>query len=221
MEQPIILEDIEDAFIKDEIEAIKSGNYNCLYDFHISPIGKNNQELIRLFMIVKLIQLKYSAIEQFRDGVNSVSMKILHPENYQSVRSLLEHKEIEYTFDDFISLIEYPQLGTCESGSNDEGILWKCIAEFELLLMDVGQGNIELEDRKPLGYTDILFFVTGCDRIPAYGFDKKIEVVYENVILAKASTCGLILTLPNDSLRIEFAIKQAIRFGGGFGEIWY
>ena len=85
--------------------------------------------------------------------------------------------------------------------------------------MDVGQGNIELEDRKPLGYTDILFFVTGCDRIPAYGFDKKIEVVYENVILAKASTCGLILTLPNDSLRIEFAIKQAIRFGGGFGEI--
>jgi len=219
MEQPEKVEDIEDAFIKDDIESIKSGNYNCIYDFNILPSGKTTEELIRLYMIVALIQSKYSAIEQFRDGMNSVTANILHPDNYQLVRPLLEHRKIEYAFEDFISIIEYPQVVTCDTGSNNMGILRKCIAEFELLLLNVGQGNVELEEGKPLRYTDLLFFVSGCDRIPAYGFDKKIEVVYENVILAKASTCGLILTLPKDSLKIEFAIRQAIRFGDGFGVI--
>jgi len=74
-----------------------------------------------------------------------------------------------------------------------------------------------------LTYADLLYFTTGCDRIPTYGFEKlfekKIEVIFDDVSLPKVSTCRLILTLPNNSESLSNKMLTAIRYGGGFGLI--
>lgn len=217
-DQPTKIEHIEDAVIKFEMEAITAGNYDSLFDLNISPNGKSKEELVRLYMIVSLIQSKSSAIEQFRHGMNSVSLTILHPQNYEFVRKYLVQSKIEYSFEIVVGLFLYPQVKEFESGSNGELSLRNSVADFELFLLNVGNGDIKLEEERQLSYCDILYFVTGCDRIPSYGFPKPIEVFFsDDITLATASTCGLILTLPK--INMDQSLVKSIKFGGGFGTI--
>ena len=69
-----------------------------------------------------------------------------------------------------------------------------CITEFELFLLQIGSNSICLGDNDILDYEQLIFFATATDRIPPYGFEKLIDVTFEDVSLPKVSTCALKLT---------------------------
>ena len=74
-----------------------------------------------------------------------------------------------------------------------------------------------LSEEQPLTFEHVLFFCTGMDRIPPYGFTQKIEVEFKDVSLPCANTCGLHLTLPTVDIKGKLVI--AVNFGGNFGKI--
>ena len=45
------------------------------------------------------------------------------------------------------------------------------------------------------------------------------KVVFENVSLPMASTCGLIMRVPNTPDTIQKKLITALTFGGGFGSV--
>ena len=57
------------------------------------------------------------------------------------------------------------------------------------------------------------------DRIPHYGFEKLIDVTFEDVPLPKVSTCALTLILPNKHKLIRGKLVTATKDGEGFGDI--
>ena len=105
-------------------------------------------------------------------------------------------------------------------GSNERMNITNRITEFELFLLQIGSDSISLEDNDILDYEQLIFFVTATDRIPLYGFEKLIDVTFENVSLPKVSTCALTLILPNKHKLIrENLVTAIIKHRGGFGEI--
>jgi hypothetical protein len=221
LEQPVEIKNIDDSRIELDLQSIRLGNYDCLLEMNVVPFGKPISELIRLYMIATLVHSKFSAISQFSSGVRTISKSLFDPSNYNFMRTFLESSAVEYTFDQIISLMSYQQikLKVFENGSNDESNLRECIAEFEMFLINIGIGLVFLEENVALRYTDLIFFITGCDRIPPFGFEKNIDIFFEDVSLPKASTCGLILTLPKKASTLGASIITAVKFGGGFGEI--
>eukprot|EP00111_Clytia_hemisphaerica_P000303 TCONS_00000779-protein len=220
IEQPLLIEPIDDASIKNQISHINQGNYDTLYDYEINPSGKEKEELIRLYMIAVLVVSKSSAIEQLKGGICSISKNLLLKSNLQEMKNFLVYSPVQYSFEQFISQIEYPQnkIGAVEVGSNLENEVRRGVADFELILLNIGQGKVFLEPGTALRYTDLLYFITGCDRIPSWGLPKKIEVDFDpTTTLPHTHTCGSLLHLP---FRVtESQMVVAINFGGGFGKI--
>jgi len=72
IDQPKVIESIDDGFINQSIREIYAENYDCLLDLNIYPRGKSKDELIRLFLISKLLHSKSGAIEQVKRGIKSV-----------------------------------------------------------------------------------------------------------------------------------------------------
>jgi len=73
---------------------------------------------VRLYFIAVLITTKFSAIQQFKDGVDSISVNILHASNYELVCKYLQKGNVVYTFEEIINLFEYGQMSKVESGPN-------------------------------------------------------------------------------------------------------
>ena len=205
------------------LKEIGNKNYDCLLEMNISPYGKNSDdELIRTYLIAYLIHSKFAAIDQFASGIRSISKNILHCSNLTNMKKMLQYQQVDYDFNQMISLITFKQIADKENeeGSNKAENICECISEFELFLINVDTRQIMLEENRPLTYKDLLFFITGSDRIPPYGFGKNIDVVFSDMIsLPKAHTCGLTLTVPADPTEMQNKLILAIRFGGGFGGI--
>jgi len=224
-EQPEKIESIDDGLFVSKIEEIKSGSYDDLFEHNINPIGKTTEELIRLYQISALINANFFAIHKFRSGVNSISKNILNVKNYEEIKQCLQYRAtIEYTFEDFIQLIAYPQtinIDAEEANSNFLDRLRNAISEFELFLLEVGKNMVQLDGELKLNFSDILLLLTGSDRIPLGGFEKKIEVFFTaDVSIPKISTCGLIFTLPLAMENFSKLMVNSIKFGGvGFGDI--
>ena len=61
------------------------------------------------------------------------------------------------------------------------------MVELELLVNDLNNGVV-----KDLSLRNLLVFITGSDVIPPFGFQKKIDIYFEESDqLAKSSTCAL------------------------------
>ena len=71
-------------------------------------------------------------------------------------------------------------------GSNERMNTTNCITEFELFLLQIGLDSISLGGNDILDYEQ-LFFATATDRIPRHGFEKLIDVTFEDVSLQKVS----------------------------------
>ena len=80
------------------------------------------------------------------------------------------------------------------------------IAEFELLLPEIEAKEIMLSEEQLLTFEHVLLFCTGMDRIPPYCLTQKIEVVFKDVSLPCANTCGLHLTLATVDIKGKWAI---------------
>ena len=194
--------------------------YDCLFDLNINPSGKSKEELKRLYLITSIIYVNHSAIQQFASGVEMVSSYILKSKNYQNLKYMFESRPDEnYDFDQVMTIFRYKQKDTLQQGSNDAANVHECITELELFLTKVGQKEIIIDNENVLSYTHLIQFCTGSDRIPTYGFEKKIDIEFVDVVLPRVSTCGLTLCLPKNANKIADSIVTAIKFGGGFGRI--
>ena len=116
-----------------------------------------------------------------------------------------------------MTIFRYKQKDTFEQGSNDAANVNECINEFESFLIEVGQREIFIDSENVLSYTNQFF--TESDRIPTYGFEKKIDIEFVDVVLPRVSTCELTLSLPKNSNKIADSIVTAVKFGGGLGRI--
>ena len=195
-EQPLLLEEIEDGFIKSNLNEIHIGKFDCLMDLNINSYGKTQEELLSLCLLSSIGHTKYHAINQFSDGVRSMHPKLLKDNSFNLVSKYFQHDECrKITFDQVISLFQYKQIveNIFDVGSNEGMNISNCVTEFELFLLQIGSDSISLEDNDILDYEQLIFFVTATDRIPPYGFEKLIDVTFENVSLPKVSTCALTL----------------------------
>ena len=148
--------------------------------------------------------------------------KLLEDNSFNLVSKYFQHDECrKITFDQVISLFQYKQIveNIFDVGSNERMNITNCITEFELFLLQIGSNSICLGDNDILDYEQLIFFATATDRIPPYGFEKLIDVTFEDVSLPKVSTCGLALTLPDKHKLIREKLVTAIKHGGGFGDI--
>ena len=68
-EQPLFLEEIEDGFIKNNLNEIRIDNFDCLMDLNINSYGKTQEQLLSLYLLSSIVHTKYHAINQFADGV--------------------------------------------------------------------------------------------------------------------------------------------------------
>ena len=76
-EQPLLLEEIEDGFIKNNLNETRIGNFDCLMDLNINFYGKTQEELLSLYLLSSMVHTKYHAINHFADRVRSVHPKLL------------------------------------------------------------------------------------------------------------------------------------------------
>ena len=70
VQQPEVIENVEDAFITHDLEKISKGNYDLLFDSNINTTGASAADLQRTFVLTKIVLTKFSAIKQFTVGIS-------------------------------------------------------------------------------------------------------------------------------------------------------
>ena len=106
IDQPKEIEGVNDASINQQISKIESGNYDPLYDLNISTFDKTAAEYKRLFLISALAHSKNSNIEQFRDGLISISNDLVSENAFNVMVLFYTYKEKAITFNQMAKLFE-------------------------------------------------------------------------------------------------------------------
>ena len=153
-------------------------------------------------------------IQGFKNGLLSIALTVLNPSNY----SVMKHLFVASTAQIYIQSILKPFVfkPEVEEGSNKKPVIDSALYDFQIFLTRANNGEIEDGFWHALTLRDTLFFVTGFDRIPAYGMPKLIVMNFDKQIeLPKISKCALSVTLP--VMNIEKALKILINFRNAFG----
>ncbi|XP_057298887.1 uncharacterized protein LOC130629634 [Hydractinia symbiolongicarpus] len=216
LNQPATIENVGDYEIKKTLENIQNGDYDSLLEKGISVINRSETELRRLFLINGIVHQNYSSIHQYISGIKSIYPAFTEQRAYQIMEKYFLFSDKEITYDDMVALFNYEDLDECEVNSNRFLEIQDCIVEFELFLSQVDSGEVT-RNNLPLRFDQLVEFCTGVDRIPPYGFEKKIDVKFKDVSLPNASTCSLTLTIPTKELSKRMA--TGIHFGEGFGVV--
>eukprot|EP00794_Sanderia_malayensis_P002483 gene2483-2858_t len=174
----------------------------------INPVG-TTEECQKLFALSYVLFKNASSIQQFKDGILSISSVLADHKYFQHLKSFFLPSNKRLSLTEFLGLLKFQN--TAEKGSNDFSTINNLICDLEVYFAEVGNGDVD-------GVTleQLLFLFTSCESIPLFGFDKPIEVFFEKDVL-RISTCGLYITLP-----LEDTIKNlevAVKFGAGFGSI--
>lgn len=181
---------INDEFFQEHLKEIDSGNYDVLYNANLNPFDRDAKSLYALhYAIVS----RYAAISDFKDGVNSISIRILADFNIYS--RYFHYNCVNIKAADILNLFLYKN--DHDLGSNGRIQEDDAMVELEFTIADIGKakcGNLTLKD--------FLVFVTSFDRIPPFGFRKKIDIKFTNINqLATASTCEMSFTIPTVNTR--------------------
>ena len=152
-----------------------------LFSAGIAPVDIEKAK--KLYAVHYAILSRYAAINDFRSGVESISKSII--ENYPYFRAFFLTSNLNISVCDMINLFSYNFNG--EAGSTRRVMEDEAMVELEFLVNDLNNGVV-----KGLSLRDLLVFITGSDVIPPFGFQKKIDVYFEESDqLAKSSTCAL------------------------------
>ena len=216
IEQPSTIEPIDDAKISSCLQKLEIGDYDDVYELEINPNGKTRPELKRMCLLSYSVFNRFAAIDQFKSGVRSISSILVNSTSYGIMRHFFEHSTVTHSFNDISSMIHYPQMLNLQVGSNEHSRFQDALSEFEIFLTAL-EGNDIIVDENPATLQDFLMFVIGSERIPPHGFEKALEIQFDDITLPIASTCGLNATFPYTGISDAFRI--ALQFGGGFGNI--
>jgi len=203
--------------IKIYLEMIENGENDPLYENNILP-NENLDVAKHQFAINHFLIKPGGAIHQFKEGIMSVSPKMMDPTYYNSLKDFFQNEQ-KLSVDKFFELFNFIKDG--EDGSNVRNQIENIICDFEIFLSSIASGDVKDRDGKAISLSDILFLLTSMDRIPPFGLCKKIDVFFvKDISFPKISTCSLTLTLPfGDCVSIEAMFTAAVTFGCGYGEI--
>ena len=191
---------VNDALFLEIMKQIDEGNFDPLFSAGIAP--GDIEKAKKLYAVHYAIQSRYAAINDFRSGVESISKSII--ENYPYFRAFFLTSNLNISVCDMINLFSYNFNG--EAGSTRRVMEDEAMVELEFLVNDLNNGVV-----KDLSLRDLLVFITGSDVIPPFGFQKKIDVYFEESDqLAKSSTCALnfYISCTNTRNNIEKALKM-------------
>eukprot|EP00794_Sanderia_malayensis_P021327 gene21327-23406_t len=199
---------VDDAELKFKLDNISKGNKDDLFEMEINPVG-TTEECQKLFALSYVLFKNVSSIQQFKDGILSISPVLAAYKYFQHLKSFFLPRNKHLSLTEFLGLLKFQN--TAEKGSNDFSTINNLICDLEVYFAEVGNENVD-------GVTleQLLFLFTSCESIPLFCFDKPIEGFFEKDVL-RISTCGLYITLP-----LEDTIKNlevAVKFGAGFGSI--
>ena len=188
-----------DRELHSKLKELKDGNNTVLTDANMLPSSKIKDNIANFCTFFCLLS-KASAIQKYKEGIDSVSSKILQlPCCFK--KYFLPGNE-SCSLDE---LRRYLKFIRSEEGSSMHNYEEDAILEFELFLVSLEQGN-------DIKIKDFLQFVAAVDRIPITGFYKLIEIFFVDLT---DSTCGLTLTVPIHVTQemVNFAVSD----GGTFG----
>ena len=138
--------DLDYEPFKVELKKVDSGNYDVLLDSNINTLNKSNSELKRLYLLSFLVITRYSAIERYEKGLESISAKFSHKSAYD-MKTFLDYTGMEdVSFADFIANVTYVQLDNLEERSNQYRKIKEAIVNFELFLSNVYDGDVLFEE---------------------------------------------------------------------------
>ena len=133
--------------------------------------------------------------------IKNISKSII--ENYLYFRAFFLTSSLCVSVCDMMNLFSYNFNG--EAGSTRRVMEDEAMVELEFLVNDLNNGVV-----KGLSLRDLLVFITGSDIMPPFGFQKKIDVYFEESDqLANSSTCVLnfYISCTNTRNNIEKALK--------------
>ena len=159
-----------------------------------------------MFINFYCIISRAAAIEQFRNGVNSISREII--ERKCCFKSFFVYDSPIITLKDLRKFLPYTR--SAEKGTHAFVQEDQAVTEFELFL-------IQMDTEGLPSLSDFLRFVAGVDRVPLQGFGKNIDIYFEDSgKLPTASTCGLFMTVPYN-ITVE-KLNFCVLNGGTFGK---
>ena len=191
---------VNDASFLETMKQIDEGNFDPLFSAGIAPVDIEKAK--KLYAVHYAVLSRYAAINDFRSGVESISKSII--ENYRYFRAFFLTSNLNISVCDMINLFSYNFNG--EAGSTRRVMEDEAMVELDFLVNDLNNGVV-----KDLSLRDLLVFITGSDVIPPFGFQKKIDVYFEETDqLAKSSTCALnfYISCTNTRNNIEKALKM-------------
>ena len=177
----------------------------ALVDANIVPskdLNRNKEMFINFFCIIS----RAAAIEQFRNGVKSISREIIV--RNCCFKSFFVYEKPIIKLKDLLKFLSY----TRSAGKGTRAFVQEdqAVNEFELFL-------IQMDTKELPSLSDFLGFVVGVDRVPLQGFGKNIDIYFEDSDnLRTASTCGLFMTVPYNitAEKLNFCVLN----GGTFGK---
>ena len=159
-----------------------------------------------MFINLYCIISRAAAIEQFRNGVNSISREIIVRKC--CFKSFFVYEKPIIKLKDFLKFLSYTR--SAEKATHAFVQEDQAVNEFELFL-------IQMDTKGLPSLSDFLGFVADVDRVPLQGFGKNIDIYFEDSDnLPTASTCGLFMTVPYN-ITVE-KLNFCVLNGGTFGK---
>eukprot|EP00794_Sanderia_malayensis_P002665 gene2665-3082_t len=163
-----VLPNFDDGELNAMMSQIASGNTDPLLENDIMVTNDVNA-CTRLLVISHIILRNYGAIEQFAKGLQSIDEALTASENFEAMKQFLMEGKTVLTLDEFLKILEFKK--DCDDNSNTGRAIADAVGDVELFIASLA--NNEVEGAK---LSDLLYLLTGFDRVPPFGLRKKIEV---------------------------------------------
>ena len=69
----LVIEEVSDGTLMASLKDINEGKHECLFEMNIFPFDKSMSDLKNLYTTGYIVLNKYSAIQQFKAGMSSLS----------------------------------------------------------------------------------------------------------------------------------------------------
>ena len=181
---------MEDARYKHCVGPIENGNNEPFLNYDIPTPAT-----ILDFTIVYVILKNHGAMIQFRDGLQSIDSEMKRTENYAIMKILLTYSECVIDFDQFMALLHFEMSENSIVKTREEDA--QC--NFEIFISKFANKTVYItaDVYRLLTLEDILFFFTGMNKVPMFGFEKTIDIRFvDSITLPDPHTCSLEAELP-------------------------
>ena len=131
---------IEDAELMHKLDKIGNGHNDDLFDMNITPT-ENRKECEELFTFAHVLIRNAGAIQQFKDGIKSISPILISKESFEVMKTFLLVTNERIPLEGFLGLFTFHNKS--EPGSNEYIKKRNLICDLEVFLAEVYNGDVE------------------------------------------------------------------------------